>query len=676
MADPGHRRSCGSHVAGLAKGSFEPCHLLGLATAKIASDNVAAPVLERNLREAVITGWVELVEPRAVGGERLTIRTISIEGLAADQRPRRVRIRIPREAADGVAVQRLTPGVGVRIRANLVPPAGPALPGAFDFARLAWFQGLGAVGSARQRPESIVLSDPLPWTLRLWAPIEAVRQRIGQRIVAALPGERGAIAVGLVTGERGGITEATNTAYRDSGIFHILSISGLHMTIFAGALYFSARLLLSLSPTLALVFPIKKWAAVAGVVGTGGYLLISGLSPPAVRSAIMIGIMFVAILLDRPALALRNVALAALIVLIVTPASLIDIGFQMSFAAVVALIAGIEAANQWRRARAAGSGEAHGGLFGGVSQFLGTIVVTTLIATVAVAPFAAYYFHKSTQYGILANLVAVPLCNLIVMPAALATLIVMPFGLEVWALIAMGWGIDAMGWVAFRVAALPGAVALVPAMPALAFGLMVAGGLWLCLWHGRWRLLGLGLVALGLIAAPWREGPDIIVGADGTMVGIRGADGRLASQTTRRASFEMARWLEFDADGRRPQDVGPGDTIQCDEIGCRALARGMHVGIVRHAAALAEECRLGGVVIWQGAGTPQCSGPGAAVVVSRDAVRSLGAHTISLASGRPVVASVATWRGDRPWSRSRTLSPAPHATTFRQKRATTDPGPD
>lgn len=655
----------------LVVGGMAASILLGLATAKVASDMVAAPVLDRSLREAVITGWVELIEPRAMGGERLTIRTISIDGLGEDERPRRVRVRIPRQAEDSAAEPRLTPGLGVRIRANLVPPAGPALPGAFDFARLAWFQGLGAVGSARQRPEAIVVVEPVPWTLRLWAPIEALRQRIGQRIAAALPGERGAIAVGLVTGERGGISEATNTAYRDSGIFHILSISGLHMTIFAGALYFSARLLLSLSPRLALAFPIKKWAAVAGIVGTGGYLLISGLSPPAVRSAIMIGIMFVAILLDRPALALRNVALAALIVLVVTPASLIDIGFQMSFAAVVALIAGIEAANRWRRARSAGSTDQQVGHLGGVAQFLGAIVVTTLIATVAVAPFAAFYFHKSTQYGILANLVAVPLCNLIVMPAALATLIAMPFGLEAWPLMAMGWGIDAMNWVAGRVAALPGAVTLVPAIPAVAFGLMVAGGLWLCLWHGRWRLFGLALVALGLAAAPWRQAPDILVGADGSLVGIRGADGRLAVLAPRRSAFEIGRWLEFDADGRRPQDVGPGDTIRCDEIGCQATASGVKVGIVRHAAALAEACRLGGVVIWLGAGAPSCGGPGV-VVVGRDAVRKLGTHTITLASGRPTVSTVAAWRGDRPWSRSQSSDAAPRAANFQRKKTRFD----
>ena len=168
-------------------------------------------------------------------------------------------------------------------------------------------------------------------------------------MTSVLPGETGAIAVALITGERGGITAATNAAYRDSGLIHILSISGLHMTIMAGAMFFTARFLLSLFPALVLRFDIRKWAAVAGALGALGYLLISGASPPAVRSFLMVLIMFMAILLDRPALALRNVALAALVMLVVTPESLIDVGFQMSFAAVVALIAGYEA---WRDYRA------------------------------------------------------------------------------------------------------------------------------------------------------------------------------------------------------------------------------------------------------------------------------------------------------------------------------------
>ncbi|MGE3775098.1 MAG: ComEC/Rec2 family competence protein, partial [Gammaproteobacteria bacterium] len=482
--------------AGLLIGSALVWLSLGVLAAKVASEIVAAPVLGRDLRSVAVTGWIELVEPLATGGERITVRAISVGDLAPDQIPRRVRVRIPKSATP------FAPGDAVTVRANLLPPAGPALPGAYDFARAAWFLGIGAVGAAREAPEAADVSQPMLPLLRAWLPFERLRQRISRRVTAALPGETGAIAAALLTGERGGITETTNQAYRDSGIFHILSISGLHMTVFAGAVYVASRFLLSLVPLLALGFSIKKWAAVAGLAGTFGYLLISGGSPPAVRSAIMIAVMFLAVLLDRPALALRNIALAALIILLASPSSLIDVGFQMSFAAVVALVSGVEAWRDWRVARAGDVGPRTRSLPGSAGAFVGAITLTTLIATAAVAPFAAYYFHKSTQYGVLANLAAVPFCNLIVMPAALATLLAMPFGLEAWPLVVMGYGIDAMTWVAIRVAAIPGAVALVPAISARAFALMVVGGLWLCLWGGRWRQVGLLPIAAGLALAP------------------------------------------------------------------------------------------------------------------------------------------------------------------------------
>jgi competence protein ComEC len=587
--------------------------------------------------------------------------------------PRRVRVRVPKTTTA------LSPGDAVSVKASLLPPAGPALPGAYDFARTAWFMGLGAVGSARTPTEPAVISEPMPLSLSLWLPVERLRQRISRRMTEALPGETGAIAAALVTGERGGISEATNQAYRDSGIFHILSISGLHMTIFAGAVYFATRFLLSLVPMLALRFEIKKWAAVAGLLGTFGYLMISGGSPPAVRSAIMLSVMFLAVLLDRPALALRNVALAALVILVVTPPSLIDVGFQMSFAAVVALVTGIEAWQAWRHQRLLDREPRAAGPLTAAAAFLGTVTLTTLIATAAVAPFAAYYFHKSTQYGVLANLVAVPICNLLVMPAALATLIALPAGLEAWPLAVMGLGIDAMTWVAYRVAAIPGAVSLVPAISGLAFGLMVAGGLWLCLWGSRWRLLGLAPIALGIVLAPLREAPDVLIGAGGALVGVRGPDGRLAALDTARSGFELGRWLEHDADSRAPADVGPGRVIRCDAIGCNAKARGIVVAIARHPAALVDDCRAAGLIVWLGEGEPVC-GPRKngvrARIVARTHVAREGTHVVRLAraarwppastagaraqppsaSGETMtpaeitIETVASWRGRRPWS--------------------------
>jgi competence protein ComEC len=232
-------------------------------------------------------------------------------------------------ARAGTENAQLEPGDAVRIRATLTPPPWPSLPGDYDFARAAWFQGLGAVGFATGAATKVQAdAAAAPLSLRAGAVIERVRQGIGRRVVAALPGETGAIANALITGERGAITEMTNQAFRDSGLFHMLSISGLHMVIMAGAVFFVIRLSLAAIPSIALRYPIKKWAAVGAMLGALGYLLISGAAFATVRSYIMISIMFLAVLLDRPAVALRNVALAALAILVVWSESLFDPGFR------------------------------------------------------------------------------------------------------------------------------------------------------------------------------------------------------------------------------------------------------------------------------------------------------------------------------------------------------------
>ena len=252
-------------------------------------------------------------------------------------------------------------GSTIELKANLVPPSAPAMPASYDFARQAYYRGIGAVGYARAPPRIIppqpssqasstndaqsrsrLGAEPpnaLPWDARIAIAIERARARIGKRIQDALPGELGVMANALMTGARSGISQTMNDLYRDAGIFHILSISGLHMAIMGGSVFFALRLLLATIPPLALRFPIKKWAAAAATAATFAYLLISGGAHPTIRSFIMTLIMFGAIMLDRPAIALRNVAIAALVILVVMPESLLSAGFQLSFAAVVALVA-------------------------------------------------------------------------------------------------------------------------------------------------------------------------------------------------------------------------------------------------------------------------------------------------------------------------------------------------
>jgi len=631
----------------------------GFALAKARVLVADAPRLESGLRNVEVAGFVQLVEPRAGEVTRVTVVVTRLGDLAATRRPARARVRFAK-GGEG-----LKPGDAIRFTATLSPPGEPVLPGDYDFARAAWFKRIGAVGFAIAAPIKDASPGPLPMALALWAPIESLRQEIGRRVTAALAGERGAIARALINGERGGISEATNTAYRDAGIFHILSISGLHMAIMAGAVFFVVRLLLALVPGIALRFPIKKWAAAAAALGALGYLLISGGEFATVRSYVTITVMFFAVLVDRPALALRNVAISALAIMLAWPESVLDVGFQMSFAAVVGLVATYEAIRERR-----GEGEAgRGGLLGAlrwVGLLLGGIVLTTVVASIAVAPFAAFHFHKSQQYAVLANLIAVPICNFLVMPAALATLIAMPFGLEAGPLWLMGLGIDAMGWIAGLVAALPGAVGRLSAIPEAAFVLIVAGGLWLSLWRGRRRLLGLAAVAAGLALAPTLPRPDILVGRDGRLVAVRLANGKLSALEAKGGRFELTRWLEYDGDGRSPELVAQAEGFRCDESGCTTRVKGLLVAVSRHVSALAADCGRAAIVVAQivsTATTTGCSAP--RLVIERRAVTAAGSHVVTLTATGVSVATVAASRGDRPWAQ-RMAGAAP--TTPRARR--------
>ncbi len=309
---------------------------LGFLDAKLRTLAVEAPVVQRKLFNKQLTGWVERVE-RMDRKARVTLRLMALEGMKTEDMPVRVRFSIR-----GAATAPET-GDAIRVTATLMPPPEPVMPGGFDYARRYWYAGIGGSGYAMGKATLLTGAGPPPLDLRIAAAIAGLRDAIAERVGAVLEGDAGAIAQALIMGERGAISEEANTALRHSGLFHVISISGLHMALTAGSAYWLIRAALALFPALALRFPIKAWAAVAALLVASGYLVISGAAVTAVRSYIMIAIMFAAIILNRPALSLRNVAFSALVILAVSPESLMDAGFQMSYAATAALIAYFEA---------------------------------------------------------------------------------------------------------------------------------------------------------------------------------------------------------------------------------------------------------------------------------------------------------------------------------------------
>jgi competence protein ComEC len=632
---------------GLCIGGAALAFASGFAIAKLRTEIVRAPVLSQELRYVKVTGFVETHELRDKARARLTLRVLTLGNLAADARPYRIRVTLP--ARHGAEIWT---GEAVALQATLQPPPEPIAPGGFDFARQAWFARLGATGYATSRVTVLEDAEMPPWDLAAWAQVDTLRAAINARIRAVLPGETGEIALALITGGRGGISEKVNQAMRDSGLYHILSISGLHMAIMAGTVFWLARALLALVPGLALRYPIKKWAAAIALCAACFYLALSGASVPTVRSWIMMSILLIAVMLDRPALTMRNVALAALVILLVAPESLFDPSFEMSFAAVIALVALYEWLSTRKRSAARDVSPVVRSLHKGGSV-IAIAAATTLVASTAIAPFAVYHFHRMSHYSLFANLAAAPLVSLLIMPMALLSLIAMPFGLEALPLKAMGLGIELMVAIGEKVASWPGAVSILPQISSLALVLIVLGGIWLCLWQTRLRALGLVIAASGLALAPQTERPDVLIERGGATAALRSSSGNLVFPPATAAGYSADNWLLADGDARDVASATDEAAFRCDALGCIGTVKDKTVALIRDPAALEEDCRMAQIVIAPFSIGRKCRA--ARVIVDRRMLKAHGAHALYIEGLSIRTETVAASRGKRPWVPDRTV---------------------
>lgn len=620
---------------------------LGFAAAQLRSLDVAAPVLERAWGPAGMTAEVLDAEPHERGW-RLYLRPLEMAGLEAATLPARVRVIV---AGLEAAPQ---PGSLIGLRASLRPPSPPAAPGAFDFARQAWFQQLGGIGFTYGPPRFLAPATSetrgLAEAWRLWW--TALRQEITQRIMAVLEGPRGAMAAALVTGHRGGIPEAIEEDMRDSGLAHLLSISGLHMVLVAGLLFFALRAGLALLPSLALARPIKKWAAVGAAAGAFVYVNLCGDAVPAERAFLMVLVVLLAVLLDRRAISLRLVAVAAAVLLVTAPESLMTASFQMSFGAVTALIAAYEAWQRHRQSRGQ-HGEGGGGPLRRAGAYLLATAATSVIAMLATDPFAAFHFQRLALYGLPANLVAVPLTSFWIMPWAVLAVLLMPLGLEAFALVPMGWGIDGVIATAATVAAWPGALLHVPPMPDVGLALIVLGGLWLCLWQRSWRWLGLAPILFGALSPLAFEPPALLVSGDARQVALRDDEGRLWVASRRGNRFVLETWQRqaFASETVTWPALGSaaGGALSCDPLGCLFRAGEWRVAVLLDPAAAADDCAVADLVVsLEPLRRQPCAGP--TLVIDRFDLWREGAHAVWLGANDLRIATTAQAQGDRPWS--------------------------
>ncbi|GAA0572043.1 ComEC/Rec2 family competence protein [Rhizomicrobium electricum] len=608
--------------------------VLGFGAARLRTDVVAAPILSHRMGPIHLDARVVQSEPRG-NGSRLVLEPIPTARLPATKMPRRVRFTV--RAHSDVP----EPGSWVHVLAILMPPPSPSMPGDYDFGRWAYYQQIGAVGYLYGKPKPIPPVRPETWSERARSALEDLRTRMTEHIRAVIPGNEGVISAALITGERADIDPDDQTAFRDSGLMHVLSISGLHLALAGGVFFWVIRALFACFPRIVLKHPIKKWAAIGALLGSTFYLLISGCEAPAVRSWVMLAFMFVAILVDRPALSMRSVMLAAAAIILAAPENVLDAGCQMSFAAVIGLIAMAE----WQQGRS--RDEAKKTLWRKAWRYVLGICVTSTIAGLATAPISIFHFDRASPFGILANLAALPVVGAIIMPAAVAAMVLMPFGLDTWPLIAMGKGTAIMLAIARWVAALPGAGMAVPAWPGWCVALMMGGGLWIALWRRGWRWLGLIPIAAGLLFVPMVRPPDILVAQDGRTVALRLDNGRLALTQKPNDKYAAASWLRRAGDDRLPQDAIGGPGLKCDALGCIAHLKGTLIAVDARAEALAEDCANAAIVISAVAAHRICNGP-RLVIDRRDAIID-GAHAVWLDT--PLrVEKAEDARGLRPWS--------------------------
>lgn len=632
------------------------CLLVGFAAAKLRTEQFDAPVLEREIRNASIEGRIIGIKPGSDGFPRLIIKPIHISRMSDDQLPGGLRLSY-RGGQD-----LLMPGTTVKFRASLMPPPGPVMPHGFDFARQSFFDGLGGVGYIVSNLEEVDsdTSQSIAKKVSLW--IVRARGHLAKRIRTGLPGDRGALAAALITGDRSGIPPEKVDALRNSGLAHLLAISGLHMGMAGYAIFGLVRALLAAVPFIALRYPVRKWAAIAGLMGATSYLIISGAPISAQRAFIMLSFVFVAIILDRPAFTLRTVALAAVFILLFQPESLMEAGFQMSFSACTVLVAAYEAKRKWARTRPKQGGFVLGAgepvnmthWLGSKSvRYVGGILLTTLLADVATAPFAVFHFNRFANLSLVANLLAVPFMGTVVMPPAVLAMVLMPFGLEAWPLAVMGFGIDQIMWAATSVAEKSYSISSVAAWPPAALFVLVMGALWLLLWSRRWRLAGVAGIAAGLFIAMTASPPDVLIGRDGKNIAVMTGTGTLDIMKGRRSTYAIDTWQrrtgsEFDKVGDERGNEAP--PFKCDRLGCvYHLADGRTLVHVSDSRAFFEDCRIADILVTNLYVPKTCVGP--ELIVDKWDIRDGGAHAISFLKGGDEVVTSQAVRGERPWSR-------------------------
>lgn len=581
------------------------------------------PMLERALY-GTYTARIDEVVSNNGAQQRWIVSAIDGEPDWAVPQVRRARIIVSSDVP-------VLPGDMIAARIRFYPVPAPAVPGGYDSQFTSYFDGIGAFGNVLGDLE---VTAPAPGGIK--QVIEMTRQSINERIVAVLGERIGGIAVALITGDQSRIVEEDRDVMAVVGLAHILSISGLHLTLVAGTMFAFLRIAICLFPGASQRVPTKKIAAAAGIVTACAYLLISGMSVPAVRSTLMISLIFAAVLFGRQALTMRNVAIAGLLIAALDPSSIFGASYQLSFAAVVALIAAYEL---YRNRETSGEKSS------ATRRYLYGMALTSIVAGLATLLFSLYHFQQSAPFGVLGNLAAMPVVSFVMMPAALIATLLIPFGLEQPVYLVMGWSIEAMLWIAHAVRAISGGYNPSPILSpvALVFGHVALG--WMAFFQTRLRLIGPVLLVPAVLAFGLERAPDILVADQTQALAVR-HNGTLSLMAGRTGSFATNVWSE-----RYIEPVeSNAASLRCDPQGCILdSSEGFSVALVKNYAAFAEDCAYADIVVARRSVPESCSRSGT-VVIDQHALMSMGTHALYWdAAARAFSLKTAITDPDRPW---------------------------
>lgn len=605
---------------------------MGAWLAQCRTHGIAPINLDQPVSFAKVSGILESVE-QTPKGSKILIKNVVLEGVDTTKTPKHISLTL--RSYDST----LEAGQPIALRAGLFPPPQPAVPGGFDFARHYYFREIGAVGygipplTASPAPEG---DDTLEMRFTRY------RHRLTDAIRSHFTEPAGSVAAAFITGQTQTIPNSLNDEMRTAGLYHLLAVSGMNLSVVAGLAFFTVRLLLAMIPAIVLRYNIKKWAAFVALLVSYLYLEIAGSPLSAERAFLMVSLIFIAIILDRNPAPMRSVALSAVIIICLTPEAVLSSSFQLSYSATAALIASYE----WGVSRMRTSGF---GLQTLLWYFM-AVVLTSLVAWLGTEPFIIYNFNQFSSYSLIANTLAEPLVSFILMPMVIAGLLLMPLGLAGLIFTPMQYGVDALLALAHWVAGLPHAMWIVPAPSDAGFMLCIAGLIWLYFWKTRWRWWGVPAFCLGMSSAWLYTPPDILISSDGKHIATRLDSGGAAMIKGRKDSFIANPWahsfIEHALEDKKQAN------LQCDEKGCILKVKGHTIAIPKSPDAVADDCKSAELVIAAdfsiAPGT--CQSP---YIIDQSALQAYGSASVRFEGARAVIEFARSNEEARPWTPAR-----------------------